>query len=129
MLKLSTKEKGSILDAKQWDNRAKEEENVVELTGATLNSTETQFIGAMDKLTKANIYQAQSEDGQSYEIGERGDIIFNTSLFNGLVLYLVPSIDNVENATLNYAETGVNYISVGALTHQIRSLDISIVTI
>ena len=28
-----------------------------------------------------------------------------------------------------YAETGVDYISVGALTHQIKSLDISIVTI
>ena len=28
-----------------------------------------------------------------------------------------------------YAETGVDYISVGALTHQIKSLDISIVTL
>ncbi len=28
-----------------------------------------------------------------------------------------------------YAETGVDYISVGALTHQIKSLDISIITI
>ena len=25
-----------------------------------------------------------------------------------------------------YAETGVNYISVGALTHQIKSLDLSL---
>ncbi len=34
-------------------------------------------------------------------------------------------IDNIRR----YAETGVDYISVGALTHQIRSLDISIVTL
>ena len=34
-------------------------------------------------------------------------------------------IDNIRR----YAETGVNYISVGALTHQIRSLDISVVTL
>ena len=34
-------------------------------------------------------------------------------------------IDNIRR----YAETGVDYISVGALTHQIRSLDISVVTI
>jgi nicotinate-nucleotide pyrophosphorylase (carboxylating) len=34
-------------------------------------------------------------------------------------------IDNITR----YAETGVDYISVGALTHQIRSLDISIVTL
>jgi len=34
-------------------------------------------------------------------------------------------IDNIRR----YAETGVDYISVGALTHQIRSLDISVVTL
>ncbi len=34
-------------------------------------------------------------------------------------------IDNIRR----YAETGVDFISVGALTHQIRSLDISIVTL
>jgi nicotinate-nucleotide pyrophosphorylase (carboxylating) len=32
------------------------------------------------------------------------------------------SIKNIRE----YAETGVNYISVGALTHQIRSLDLSL---
>ncbi len=34
-------------------------------------------------------------------------------------------IDNIRR----YAETGIDFISVGALTHQIRSLDISIVTL
>ncbi len=34
-------------------------------------------------------------------------------------------IDNIRR----YAETGVDFISVGALTHQIKSLDISIVTL
>ncbi len=35
------------------------------------------------------------------------------------------TIENIRE----YAETGVDYISVGALTHQIKSLDISIITI
>ena len=31
-----------------------------------------------------------------------------------------------ETTLVSYAETGVNYISVGALTHQIKSLDLSL---
>ena len=35
------------------------------------------------------------------------------------------TIDNIRE----YAETGVDFISVGALTHQINSLDLSLTTI
>jgi nicotinate-nucleotide pyrophosphorylase (carboxylating) len=31
-----------------------------------------------------------------------------------------------ESNLLSYAQTGVNFISMGALTHQVRSLDLSL---
>ena len=33
------------------------------------------------------------------------------------------------NTIRSYAETGVDYISVGALTHQIKSLDMSLLAV
>jgi len=60
----------------------------------------------LDNLTPEDLIKAIKLVNNKYETEASGNI----------------SIDNIRE----YAETGVDYISVGALTHQIRSLDMSL---
>jgi len=63
----------------------------------------------LDNLTPEDLIKAIKLVNNKYETEASGNI----------------SIDNIRE----YAETGVDYISVGALTHQIRSLDMSLMSL
>jgi len=70
--------------------------------------------GGVDRIMLDNFSPADLSKAVNL-IGNR----FETEASGGI------TIDNIRK----YAETGVDFISVGALTHQIKSLDLSLKTI
>jgi nicotinate-nucleotide pyrophosphorylase (carboxylating) len=71
-------------------------------------------IGGIDRIMLDNFTPAELEKGLGM-IGGR----FETEASGGI------SLENIRA----YADTGVDYISVGALTHQIKSMDISLLAV
>jgi nicotinate-nucleotide pyrophosphorylase (carboxylating) len=71
-------------------------------------------IGGVDRIMLDNFYPVQLR-----EAVKKINRMFETEASGGI---------NFDNLRL-YAETGVDYISVGALTHQIKSLDMSLIAI
>jgi len=101
MVELSNKATGDTLTADEWDNRAKEEENVVKAVDnqALDGSKDTQLVNSIDRLTKSNLYFASGAN--NYSASPRNGLNVNCDLRDGMLLNVRFDSDNTGAVTLD----------------------------
>ena len=113
-------------------------DNHIDFVGGVRNAIEKTkaYVGAMDKpidieieiRTKAELMEAISTGGVQRILLDN----FTPEALKELVPLIPDSIESeasggiTESSILAYAETGVDFISMGALTHSVKSLDLSL---
>ena len=113
-------------------------DNHIDYAGGIQNAmTKTlQYVATLDKPIAIEIeVRTKAELLEAIEIGEMKRILldnFTPEELTDLVGFIPESIESeasggiTEESIVAYAETGVDYISMGALTHSVKSLDLSL---
>lgn len=110
MLNLSSKATGDELTAKEWDNHAKESENVVTNAGLTLSANESDLTKAIDIYAKSNMYNT-TNSGNDYTIVDRGLNV--EELKAGMIIFV----------RFNKANTDISTLTIGGTTIDVKNLD------
>ena len=110
MLNLSNKATGDELTANEWDNHAKESENVVTNAGLTLSANENDLTKAIDIYAKSNIYNT-TNSGNDYTIVDRGLNV--EELKAGMIIFV----------RFNKANTDISTLTIGGTTIDVKNLD------
>jgi len=115
MLNLSNKATGDELTADEWDNHAKESENVVTNAGLTLSNNENDLTKAIDIYAKSNMYNT-TNSGNDYTIVDRGLNV--EELKAGMIIFV----------RFNQANTDITTLTIGGTTINVKNLDGSLLS-